>query len=218
MATPTERPPIQPGQPAPDFSLPAIEREGTVSLDDFRGRSPVLLAIFRGLYCPFCRRAIARLGVTADKLGRLGVDTLAVVATNVENARLYFKFRPTKVPLAADPDLVTHRAFGLPHPPVTPELMAAMETTRVNPTGELAEPLPIGAAMAALDRVEGYTPNATDAHDVEKQFPQLKGQFLVDRSGIVRWANVECGTEGLAGLGKFPTDDDLLAAARTVSG
>ena len=31
----------------------------------------------------------------------------------------------------------------------------------------------------------------------ERQFPQLKGQFLVDRDGIVRWANIEC-SEGIA--------------------
>ena len=59
MTTSTERPPVGPGEPAPAFTLPAVGRDGTVSLDDYRGRSPVLLALFRGLYCPFCRRAIA---------------------------------------------------------------------------------------------------------------------------------------------------------------
>lgn len=44
------RPPLQPGEPAPEFTLPAVDREGTVSLGDYRGRSPVLLALFRGLY------------------------------------------------------------------------------------------------------------------------------------------------------------------------
>ncbi len=38
------------GKPAPDFTLPAADREGTVSLADYRGKSPVLLALFRGLY------------------------------------------------------------------------------------------------------------------------------------------------------------------------
>jgi peroxiredoxin len=41
---------VQPGEPAPDFTLPAAHREGFVSLGDYRGRSPVLLALFRGLY------------------------------------------------------------------------------------------------------------------------------------------------------------------------
>lgn len=44
------RPPVQPGEPAPDFTLPAAHEEGTVSLSEYRGRSPVFLALFRGLY------------------------------------------------------------------------------------------------------------------------------------------------------------------------
>jgi hypothetical protein len=43
---------------------------------------------------------------------------------------------------------------------------------------------------------------------------QLKGQFLIDREGIVRWANVECAVEGLAGVGKFPTDAEILTQRR----
>lgn len=50
MTTGEQRPPVQPGEPAPDFTLPAANREGTVSLADYRGRSPLLLALFRGLY------------------------------------------------------------------------------------------------------------------------------------------------------------------------
>jgi hypothetical protein len=41
---------------------PAVHRDGTVPLGDYRGRSPLLLAFFRGIYCPFCRRQIAKLG------------------------------------------------------------------------------------------------------------------------------------------------------------
>jgi peroxiredoxin len=38
------------GDPAPYFALPAVNREGKVSLDDYRGRSAVLLGLFRGLH------------------------------------------------------------------------------------------------------------------------------------------------------------------------
>src|SRR5438552_398128 len=101
---------------------PAANKEGSVSLSDYRGKAPVLLALFRGLYCPFCRHQIARLAVTADKLREAGVETLGVVATPAERARLYFRFRQARIPLAADPDLTTHRAYGLPGMPLTPEL------------------------------------------------------------------------------------------------
>jgi peroxiredoxin len=40
--------PLRPGDP--HFALPAVNREGKVSLDDYRGRSPVLVGLFRGLH------------------------------------------------------------------------------------------------------------------------------------------------------------------------
>jgi peroxiredoxin len=212
------RPPVSPGEPAPDFTLPAVDANATVSLADYRGRSPVFLALLIGLWCPFCRRQLAQIGSTEVKLRALGVESLAVVATAPENARLYFKFRPTRVRLAADPELTTHRAYGLPKPVPTPEFMKALETVRINPLGELPEPLPIMEASAATARLDGYVENQTDRAEMERQFPQLKGQFLIDRDGIVRWANIECAVEGPAGVGKFPSTEEILAAARALGG
>jgi peroxiredoxin len=217
MTTVEARPPLQPGEPAPNFTLPAVDRDGTVSLSDYRGRSPLLLAMFRGLWCPFCRRAIAQMGLTRQKLQALGVETLGIVATTPENARRYFKYRPTRLPLATDPELITHRSFGLPKPAVTPEFMQALQAVRVNPTGELPEPVPLAEIAAALDRLHGFQRTETDQADLERQYPQLLGQFLVDRNGIVRWVNIECAKEGLAGVGKFPSDEELVAAARALA-
>jgi hypothetical protein len=42
--------PLQPGDRAPVFKLSAVNREGVVSLEDYRGRSFVLLGLLRGLY------------------------------------------------------------------------------------------------------------------------------------------------------------------------
>jgi peroxiredoxin len=42
--------PLRPGDPAPRFALPAVNREGQVSLDDYRGRTPMLVGLFRGLH------------------------------------------------------------------------------------------------------------------------------------------------------------------------
>jgi peroxiredoxin len=212
---PTHR--VQPGEPAPDFELPVVQEEAIVSLADYRGRRPLFLALFVGLYCPFCRRSIARLGGLRDKLEAAGVDTLGVVATELDNARLYFKYRPSRIPLAADPEFSTHRAYGLQKMQVDEAMMAAISKVRVNPTGELPEPLPPGEASDALDRAEGFQRTETDLRDIERQWPLVKAQFLVDREGIVRWANVECEADGFAGIGKFPADEEILAAARLVS-
>ncbi|HEY7039644.1 MAG TPA: redoxin domain-containing protein [Methylomirabilota bacterium] len=211
--------PIQPGEPAPEFKLAAIDHEGTISLAEYRGQSPLFLALFLGLWCPFCRRSIAQMGTMEARIRAAGVQTLGIVASTPENARLYFKYRPTRLRLAADPELSTHRAYGVPKPQVTPELMDQIASTRINPHGDLPEALPIQEAAMAIDRLDGgHTPTETDQADLQRQWPQLKGQFLIDRDGIVRWTNIECGTEGLAGLGKFPTAEEILAAIRTLPG
>ena len=155
-------PSLQPGQPAPDFTLPAIHQDGSVSLADYRGRTPLLLALFRGLYCPFCRRSIAQLGMTREKLRGLGVETLAVVATEAERARLYFRYRPTRLPLAADPKLSLLRAFRVPKPEVTPELMAGMRTVKTDVKGELSAPMPLMDALNALDQKDRFEFAPTD--------------------------------------------------------
>jgi peroxiredoxin len=211
--------PVQSGDRAPDFLVPAVHDDRTISLGDYVGRTPLLLGLFRGMYCPFCRRALAQMASTSDHLKSLGVESLAIVGTEVDNARLYFKFRPTRMPLGADPHLTTHRSYGVPRPEPTPELMQTMAGMYINPTGELPAPLPVpaaGAALAALDRYPG-TPQ--DQRDAESTFTQMKGQFLIDRDGIVRWSYIECGgKEGLAGLGKFPSHDELISAASIVLG
>ena len=143
------RPPVAAGERAPDFTLPAVDGAGNVSLADYRGKSPVFLALMVGLWCPFCRRHIAQMGTTEGKLKPLGVETLAVVATPPDNARLYFKFRPTRLRLGADPELTTHRAYGITRPVPNQEFMDAMANVRINPSGELREPLPVMEAYRA---------------------------------------------------------------------
>lgn len=214
----TLRNPVAPGEMAPDFALAAVDHDGVVSLADYKGRAPLLLVVFRGLYCPFCRRAIAQLGTMSDRLRAAGVELLAVVATDVANARLYFRLRPARMPLAADPQCSVHLAYGLPSYAIDAPLLQAMATTLVNPTGELPQPLPLTEAGQALNRLHGYTTTPSDQRDAEHQGAQTKGQFLLDRSGVVRWRHVECANDGIAGFGRFPSEDELLGAVRLLDG
>jgi peroxiredoxin len=210
--------PVQSGDRAPDFIVPAVHDDRTISLGDYVGKSPLLLGLFRGMYCPFCRRALAQMASASDRLKSLGVESLAIVGTDVDNARLYFKFRPIRIPIGADPELATHRSYGVPRPEPTPELVKMIENTYINPTGELPAALPVAAAAAELAALDGYQGTPTDQRDYERTFTQLKGQFLIDRDGLVRWAHIECGEEGLAGLGKSPSPDELIRAANLVTG
>ena len=211
-------PTVSPGDQAPNFVLPAVDGSGTVSLADYRGKAPLFLALFIGLWCPFCRRALAQLAKTQPALKAKGIETLSVVGTRPSNAQLYFKFRPTPFRVAADPGLTTHRDYGVPKPVSTPDFMKELDTVRINPAGMFPEPLPISQANAAIAKLDGYAENETDNADMERQWPQLKGQFLIDPDGIVHWTNIECATEGLAGLGNFPSGKEILAAARSMPG
>jgi hypothetical protein len=158
------------------------------------------------------------MAATSEKLKPLGVESLAVVGTELDNARVYYKFRPTRLALAADPALTTHRSYRVPRPDPTPELMQMFDSVRINPTGELPEPLPVIEAAVALEKLDGYQKTETDKREMERQFTQLKGQFLISPDGVIKWANIECGHEGPAGLGKFPSPDELLTAARMAAG
>src|SRR5215210_829717 len=155
MNATSRRTPVQPGEPAPDFNLAAIDQDGELALADYRGR-PLFLAIFLGLWCPFCRRNIANLSMTRDELLACGVETLAVVATELNNARLYFKYRPARVPIAADPALITHRAYGLPQPQLDDDTLQLLASTRINPTGELPEPVPATQIGSLLDNADHF--------------------------------------------------------------
>jgi peroxiredoxin len=124
---------VRAGDNAPDFVLPAADRDGDVALRDYLDRGPVFLGLFRGVYCAFCRRAVAGLGRLSTSLAPLGVQTLGVVATPAQHARLYFKHRPAPITLGTDPAMTTHAAYGLPKVP-----KASWDlSTRINPTGRI---------------------------------------------------------------------------------
>ncbi len=154
--------------------------------------------------------------MTAEKLREAGIETLAIVASKAERARFYLQFRPVQCPVGADPDLVTHRAYGLRQTELTPEIRRTVESV----SADLLRGLKLqvsGSAHDAVDRLDGF--EVTESENAESQQHQLKftGQFLVDREGIVRCANIECAREGLAGITRFPTEEELLAAIRLLS-
>ena len=156
-----------------------------------------------------------QLGQIAQKLETLGVKTLGVVATDAERARLYFRFRRPRMPMGADPSLATHRAFGLPNVGApTPEAGEAFERAAARELG-LTGPASKGA-VAQFARHDGYDATGADEADFARHGVQLVGQFLVDREGLVRWVNVECARDGIEGIGKLPSEDEVLAAARAL--
>jgi len=226
MSTTLSRP-LQPGDQAPSFAVPAVNRDGMIGLDDYRGKAAVLIGLFRGLHCPFCRRQVTQLGITREKLQREGVETLAIVNTPTARARQYFQYRPTRVLLAADPEVQTHRAFGLPSVELVPDdtdpatlqwprrvAVTSFLAMKFNPGGELPEPMNIPQASEALNQKDGFEFTEADQR-MASQPPQLTGHFLIDARGTIRWVRVE-GDQGPGDLVSYPSDDAIMAAVEAL--
>ena len=146
----------------------------------------------------------------------MGVETVGIVASKAERARLFFRYRPVRCAVGADPDLTTHRAYGVPQTGVTPEVMQAVHGAYRNLARELKLKVPDDQARDVIGRLDGFEPTESENAEFQRHQVQFTGQFLVDRQGIVRWSNIECAQDGLAGIDKFPTDEELVEVARAL--
>jgi peroxiredoxin len=217
--------PLQPGDRAPNVVLDAITQEGKIALDDFRGQKPVLVGLFRGLHCPFCRRHIAAQARLDPELRQKGVESLTVVNTPIDRARLYFRYHPMPNLLAAaDPERASHRAFGLPNMQFTENetawpykvSMADAANMRIDMPGELPGPMNPMAAAEFLDAKDNYEMTEADQQMAATGHGQLVGQFLLDRQGIVRWSFTEVPEGGRYMFGA-PSPQELMSAVSQVA-
>jgi peroxiredoxin len=213
---------IRPGDPAPDFDVELISPEGRARRADYHGRAPLLLVLLRTVQCPFCRRHLAALKAAAGALLALGVETLAVTTTGFKVARLYARYRPPGLPLASDPALATHRAYGVPiyrvatdRPTRWPETVnpADLATLELNPGDEITRPMPIREAVALLDRIDGFESMEADEPGPYDDVSPLVSYFLIDRQGTVRWNHV-VALDDPADYAQHPSNEQLLSAAR----
>jgi peroxiredoxin len=217
--------PLQPGEMAPNFVLDAITRDGKVAIDDFRGQRPVLVGLFRGLHCPFCRRHITALSQLAPALNEKGIENLTVVNTPIERARLYFRYHPMPALLAAsDPERASHRAFGLPNVEFTenetawPRKIAMSDAAKMQMDMPDELPHPMGAFEAGdyLASKDGYEMTEADQQMAARGQGQLVGQFLLDRNGVVRWTFTEAAEGGRHMFGA-PSTQELMTAAMQIA-
>ena len=220
--------PLQTGDAAPSFQLPAVNREGLVSLDDYRGKSALMIGLFRGLACPFCRRQIARLAMARDKLAEHGVATIGIVNTQLERARQYYQYRPMRMDLATDPEVRTHRAFGVVQCAILPDetdprevqwpksaTLSMLMNNSINPGGELPQKMSLVAGAEVLNKRDGFEPTEVDMQMFAAHGTQFTGQFLIDASGVIRWSFIEAQNSPDE-MGGFPGEEEMIAAAKVV--
>lgn len=122
------RTPISVGDLAPDFELSAADGS-RVRLSDVLLSRPVLLGFFRGHWCPYCRRYLAKLQLHADRFASEGVALLAITPEPVQTSATLARELSLSFPLLSDLDGTVIDAYGvrnrfaaarslLPHPAV----------------------------------------------------------------------------------------------------
>ena len=196
---------LKPGDPAPDVVLDAITQQGQIAVSDFRGRKPLLIGLFRGLHCPFCRRHLAMQAQIDKALREKGVESVAVVVTPIDRARLFFRYHPIPNLLAAaDPERASHRAFGL----------RTLESSEMGTEWQRRIGVVASAAINAWDR---YKVTEADKQMAREASGQLFGQFLIDREGIIRWSFNEAPDDGTPMFAR-PSPEKLLETAWQIAG
>jgi peroxiredoxin len=195
---------LGPGDLAPDFQLPAADVGNTVALAEYLRRGPVLLAMLRGLYCPFCRRHISQLRPTCEALRASRIALLGIVVASPKRARQYFGHFPPCFPIAAAPDRAIHRAYGLPEVIRTAEFRQETERRAGEILRELGLQATPGQAGSVFGASDGFEMTAEDQAEWERPL-QAVGYFLIGPDGLVRWARVDTRVTAL------PKVEELLA-------
>lgn len=115
LAGPTvENQPVRRGEDAPDLELVA-EDGSHVMLSSHWSESPALVMLWRHLGCGCGIERIERLKAEYDDCVAAGLDVVVVAPGELERVIAYKQRYGLPAPILADPEYVTHHAFGLSH-------------------------------------------------------------------------------------------------------
>jgi peroxiredoxin Q/BCP len=99
------------GDSAPDFELPGTGGR-TARLADFRGRW-LVLAFYPGDFTPVCTRQFCSYRDAADRLDELDAEVVGVSPQSLDSHERFQAEYGLTVPLLADPERKTIRAYGV---------------------------------------------------------------------------------------------------------
>jgi peroxiredoxin len=182
------------GQRPPSFRLPSGQG-GEVSLEDYRGRTQLVVWFTKGMGCAFCRAQMSRLARGYPRLKAAGAEVLQVTPTKPERARFYAQHFPIPFPYLCDPDYAVHRAWGLEirsHSLAWYAKVIYAASRMEEPTAEIGNPKTTLAEMPSI------------LHDSDM------GSFVLDRDGILRYQRTGAYmTE--RGPSEIPSVEEILA-------
>jgi peroxiredoxin len=175
------------GEHAPEVALPVDDGPPIQLSSLWRAADRGLVLIFlRHFGCLFCKQEAKRLAHDHQRFVDVGLSIVAVGVGTPARAARFARDHDLPFPVFGDWDLVAYRAFGLGRATVSGFFNPAVY-------------------RAGLRAVLGGNLPGPPTGDTA----QLPGAFVIDPSGIVRFAHV--GTHP----GDNPTTDALLAAANS---
>jgi peroxiredoxin len=105
-------PPLPPGQPAPDFTLPSAP-DKTLTLSSLRGR-PVILAFYPADWSPVCGEQVVLYNEVLPEFQQYGAELLGISVDSAWCHKAFADNRHLTFPLLADfePKGEVSRAYG----------------------------------------------------------------------------------------------------------
>jgi peroxiredoxin Q/BCP len=101
---------LEPGDAAPDFTLPDAEGEN-ISLESFRGKR-VILYFYPAAMTPGCTKQACDFRDSLDGLTAAGITVLGVSKDSPQKLTKFVQRDALTFPLLSDPDLAVHQAYG----------------------------------------------------------------------------------------------------------
>jgi peroxiredoxin len=105
------------GEVTPAFQMPDITNGRMVSLLDYRGKQPVVLAFTRIFtekqYCPLCFPHIKALNENYERFTKQGIEVLMITSTDERQSQTVIKDLSLRMPLLSDPSCRVFRAYNV---------------------------------------------------------------------------------------------------------
>ena len=103
---------LQVGDVAPDFVLPDA-LGNAVALADLRAQGPVVLAFYRGAWCPYCNLEVQLLQQALPDIQALGATLVAISPQTPDNSLSLAEKHGLALPVLSDAGNAVARRFGL---------------------------------------------------------------------------------------------------------
>jgi peroxiredoxin len=103
---------LRAGDRAPDFALPDA-RGGTVRLSSLIEHGPVVLAFYRGGWCPYCNLELRALQRTLPEFARLGTTLVGVSPQTPDESLSTAEKNSLEYPVLSDTGSRMAKAFGI---------------------------------------------------------------------------------------------------------